>query len=155
MNVADKDIRRRLAFIRYLHRVGLEQSRQPEPLQSASTLTFHDAVELFLHLVFEDRGGGGSLPGFGEYWERIATTPKPVTLGGKVSMGKLDRARASLKHHGQFPATGDVEEFRGSVTNFLQENTRAAFDADFDTFSIVGSSCRPRFANRFKRQSRR
>jgi hypothetical protein len=137
LNVADKDVRRRLAFIRYLHRVGLEQSQQPEPLQSASILTFHDAVELFLHLVFEDRGGGGALPGFNEYWDRIATAAKPVVLGSKVSMGKLNRARVSLKHFGQFPSPGDVEEFRGSVTSFLQDNTRVAFDADFDTFSMV------------------
>src|SRR5436309_12583636 len=43
----------RLAFIRYLYTVGLQQSGQPEPLNSSAILTLHDSVELFLQLASE------------------------------------------------------------------------------------------------------
>jgi hypothetical protein len=44
----EESIVRRLAFIKYLYAVAIEQSKRPEPLCSASILTFHDAIELFL-----------------------------------------------------------------------------------------------------------
>jgi len=44
---------KRLAFIKYLYKLAVDQSRRPEPLCSASILTFHDAVELFLQLASE------------------------------------------------------------------------------------------------------
>jgi hypothetical protein len=137
VSLADKDIRRRLAFIRYLHRVAVGQSEQPEPLQSAAVLTFHDAVELFLHLVFEHLDCSGVTPGFMEYWDRIAKAAKPVSLSGKASMERLNRARVALKHSGLPTAADPVEEFRGSVTNFLEDNTRAVFDVELSSFSMV------------------
>lgn len=45
-----------LAFIRLLHRQGIEQSLLPEPLSFTSVLTFHDAVELFLIVTAEHLG---------------------------------------------------------------------------------------------------
>lgn len=35
---------KRLAFIRHLYKVGVEQSNQPEPLNAMSLLSFHDAA---------------------------------------------------------------------------------------------------------------
>jgi hypothetical protein len=47
----------RLAFIRFLHHQGVQQSRLPEPQSSASVMTLHDAVEAFLLLA--GRPGSG------------------------------------------------------------------------------------------------
>lgn len=47
----DQVIVKRLALIRYLYTVGVEQSYRPEPLCSASILTFHDSIELFFTIV--------------------------------------------------------------------------------------------------------
>jgi hypothetical protein len=44
---------RRLAFVRYLYGVAVQQSRYPEPLYGTSILTFHDSIELFLQLASE------------------------------------------------------------------------------------------------------
>lgn len=50
----------RLAFIRFLHHHGVQQSRLPEPQSSASVMTLHDAVEAFLLLAGEHIGSPGS-----------------------------------------------------------------------------------------------
>jgi len=44
---------RRLAFVRYVHGLATDQSRQPEPQRAAALLTFHDAVEFWLRLASE------------------------------------------------------------------------------------------------------
>lgn len=132
-----KDVRRRLAFIRHLHRVAVQQSEQPEPLGAASVLTFHDAAEVFLHLAFEHLDVGGARPQFMEYWDRIATAKNPVQLSGKVSMGRLNQARVSLKHSGLLPSPADVEGFRATVTGFFEDNTPTVFDVAFDRISMV------------------
>lgn len=49
----DHSIIRRLAFIKYLYRIGIQQSEAAEPFASAALLTFHDAAELFLQLSAE------------------------------------------------------------------------------------------------------
>jgi hypothetical protein len=51
-----EDSIKRLPFIRYLYSVALQQSRQPKPMNAASILTFHDSIELFLHLSCRDLG---------------------------------------------------------------------------------------------------
>ena len=42
-----EDIMKRLAFVKHIYKVGVEQSRKPEPFCWLSVLTFHDAVEPF------------------------------------------------------------------------------------------------------------
>jgi len=46
-------ILKRLSFIKYLYQLAIDQSNQPSPQNSASILTFHDAIELFLQLSAE------------------------------------------------------------------------------------------------------
>ncbi|GAA2669936.1 hypothetical protein GCM10010412_048650 [Nonomuraea recticatena] len=48
MPLPPAEIRRRLAYIRYLHSLGVDQARLPEPLSSASVLMLHDAAERLL-----------------------------------------------------------------------------------------------------------
>jgi hypothetical protein len=53
--VDNNDVMERLAFIRYLHFLGVEQSRKTEPFSRASVLMFHDVIELYLELRARSR----------------------------------------------------------------------------------------------------
>lgn len=77
-----KVVRSRLAFIRHLYCLAIEQADQPEPQRAASILTFHDAVELFLGLALEHSGvviPGKRDIGFLEYWDRLPERRTPLS----------------------------------------------------------------------------
>ena len=127
---------KRLALVRHLFNVGIEQSHQAEPMNSVSLLSFHDAVELFLQLTTEHHGISKNDRTFMAYWDAIA--PKiGEPLRQRESMKRMNRARSQLKHHGMLPAPTDVESFRTSTTNFFTENTPLVFGRNFDSISLV------------------
>ena len=127
---------KRLALVRHLFNVGIEQSHQAEPMNSVSLLSFHDAVELFLQLTTEHRGISKNDRTFMAYWDAIA--PKiGEPLRQQESMKRMNRARSQLKHHGVLPASTDVESFRVSTTNFFLENTPLVFGKEFGDISLV------------------
>lgn len=95
---------KRLAFIKYLYKLAVDQSKRPEPLCSASILTFHDAIELFLQLASEHLNVGKQQPSFMEYWDLISQKLSNQELTQKESMRRLNRARVALKHHGTLPS---------------------------------------------------
>jgi len=128
---------KRLAFIKYLYKLAVDQSRRPEPLCSASILTFHDAIELFLQLVSEHLDVGKQQPTFMGYWDLISQKLSNQELTQKESMRRLNRARVALKHHGTLPSTLDIEAFRASATNFFEENTPIVFGIDFSDITLV------------------
>jgi hypothetical protein len=130
-------LRRRLAFIRYLYSIGVEQSRQPEPCGAASILTFHDGVELFLQLASEHLDAGVQQPDFMAYWELLAKKLPNGALSQKEPMRRLNKSRVALKHHGTLPSSLDIEAFRASVTNFFEENTPLVFGLVFGSISLV------------------
>ena len=119
---------KRLAFIKYMYNVGVEQASKPEPVSWLAVLTFHDAGELFLHLAAEysinKRLDEVSFMG---YWSLISTALKndgKPELTQATSMERLKNARKEFKHHGH-PASKIVinDDFRPNVTNFFEENT--------------------------------
>ena len=118
----------RLAYIRYLYIVGVQQSRQPEPLSSASILTFHDSVELFLHLATEvwDAKPKADQEFIG-YWDILQPHIPGGHLSQKESMRRLNKARVGLKHSGIWPNKGVTDGLRGSVAAFYDENTPLLF----------------------------
>ena len=127
---------KRLALIRHLFNVGVEQSRHAEPINAISLLSFHDAVELFLQLTTERYGISKNDRTFMAYWDAIC--PKiGEPLHQRESMKRLNRARSQLKHHGVLPASTDVESFRVSTRNFFVKNTPLVFGKRFDTISLV------------------
>ena len=128
---------KRLAFIKYLYKLAVDQSRKPEPLCSASILTFHDAIELFLQLASEHLDVGKQQPSFIEYWDLISQKLPDQELTQKESMRRLNKARVALKHHGTLPSKLDIEAFRASATNFFEENTRIVFDIDFSDITLI------------------
>lgn len=135
---ATADELKRLAFIRHLFRRGVEQSQQPAPLQAASLLMFHDAVELFLALACEHcQVAVKDRTPFEQYFDLLAGTQPPILLSGQAAMIRLNKARVNLKHYGNWPSSESVESFRGSATSFFDDNTTSVFGAEFDKLSLV------------------
>ena len=95
---------RRLALIKYLYKIGEQQSKQVETIAGFSILTFHDCVEMFLILVAEhndiqiDRKIN-----FMDFWDKFPN----LTL--KESMRAVKDRRVSAKHRGQFPSRSDID----------------------------------------------
>jgi len=133
----DKSVVKRLALIKYFYKVAIEQSQRPEPLCSASVLTFHDAIEFFLQLASEYLDVGRGQPSFMEYWEILASKLSEGVPTQKESIRRLNRARVALKHHGTSPSKLDIEAFRASATNFFEENTSPIFDIKFSEISLI------------------
>jgi len=134
----DESVVRRLAFIKYLYKVAVEQSQRPEPLYSASILTFHDAIELFLQLACEHLDvSTKEQQSFLGYWDILAPKLPDGIPTLKESMKRLNRARVELKHHGILPSKLDIEAFRASATNFFEENTPPIFHIEFSEISLI------------------
>jgi hypothetical protein len=126
----------RLAYVRFLYQQGLEHTRRPAPLSSSALLSFHDAVENFLGLTAEHLGVEVK-PAitFMEYWGAI----KPAReLPGKASMKRLNDARVSLKHHGNFPSVPTLERARDAVVEFFTSTAPDVFGVAFDEIDMVG-----------------
>lgn len=128
---------KRLAFIKYLYQISVSQSHAPSPLNCASILTMHDAVELFLQVASEHLNVGGQQPGFMDYWDLLNKKLAPRELEQKESMRRLNKARVALKHHGTFPSNLDIESFRASATNFFQDNTPVVFGLNLADVSLI------------------
>ncbi len=137
----DPSYLRRLAFIKYLLGVALNQSQLPEPVGAASILAFHDAIELFNYLACEYLdidvvGKSKRQADFLEYWDLISGK-LGIALPQRESMKRLNRARVSLKHHGILPSSLDIESFRASVNSFFLESSSLIFNVDFSDISML------------------
>ena len=104
----DQNVIKRLALIKYFYKEAIEQSQRPEPLCSASILTFHDAIEFFLQLASEILDIGKNQLSFLEYWGILASKLPEGIPTQKESMRRLNRARVALKHHGTSPSKLDI-----------------------------------------------
>lgn len=131
----DEDVVKRLAFIRYMYQVGVEQSRKSEPLSALSILTFHDSVELFLQLVCVVKGVKSTNITFMSYWDEIKNKTTLI-LTQKETMRKLNDARVQLKHSGVIPSHFEIVSADHSVTNFFLENTPLVFEMQFESVSM-------------------
>jgi hypothetical protein len=134
----------RLAYIRYLYREGIEQSRQPAPLRSRAITSFHDAVENYVglvaqHLSIELTRGTEFLA----YWALIK--PK-FELPKKEPMRRLNDARVALKHNGTFPSEHQIEQARETLADFFTSVTPQVFGVDFDAIDMVDLLTQPEVA---------
>ncbi len=127
---------RRLAFIKYLFRIGEEQTKRPEPLSSTSLLTLQNAIELFLHLSSEYLNCSKKSNNFMDYFDVISKKINKE-LFHKVSMDKLNRARVNLKHYGNLPSKLDIDYFREITFEFLTQNCLLIFQKNFDEISLI------------------
>jgi hypothetical protein len=129
------DLIRRLAFVRYLLGVGIDQSRRPDPLAAVALLTLHDAAEMFLQIVAEHQNASDQERNFIAYWNKLEK--KGVRLSHRVAMERLNAARVNLKHRGVSPSHADIEGFRETVSSFLLENAKEVLGIDFDRLSLT------------------
>jgi len=128
---------RRLAFIKYLCNLAVEQSLKPEPACATSVLMFHDSIELFLELASEQLDEGKSGANFMEYWELLKPKLRNNGLTQKESARQLNTARVGLKHSGIWPSKLAIEGFRATATNFFEENTPIVFGIEFSDISLI------------------
>jgi len=133
----------RLALFRYLYVLGINQTRQPEPLAALAVLSLHDSVELFLHLCAEhadaQRGqlSRGKMLKFEEYFGIINEAIAPRRLSHQAAMVRLNEARIGLKHHGTATARLTVEQLGADVTRFFGDNTPVVFSTEFGNISMA------------------
>lgn len=86
--ILSEPVMRRLAFVRYLYKVAVVQSQQPEPLNAVSVLTFHDSIELFLQLASQQYNLKTDDIKFMQYWE-VLSKKMAQELGYKESIRRL------------------------------------------------------------------
>ena len=121
----------RLALIKYLYKIGIEQSKQAEPVSAFSILTLHDSIEMFLKLLAEYRDIRSDRFNFLDYWESIPE------LTFKESMRSFNARRVNIKHKGLLPSKSDIEISRVNVTDFFEQNTLPLFGVDFKDVSLL------------------
>lgn len=128
----EKIIVNRLTKIKYLYKIGIEQSMQEGTFAGFSLLSFHDCAEMFLLLVAEEHGDKiEENMSFMSFWNKY----KDLTL--IEPMRKLKERRVNIKHKGLFPSKMDIEESRVTITNFLRDNVYKQFKKDFDSISLA------------------
>lgn len=130
-NLSNSIIINRLAKIKYLYKIGIEQSMQEGTFAGFSILSFHDSTEMFLLLVAENKGDKIDDISFMQFWDRYPD----LTL--KESMRKLKDRRVNIKHKGLFPSKTDIEESRITITQFFRENIKVQFGLEFDEISLA------------------
>lgn len=123
----------RLSYIKYLYLKGVEQSRQAEVVAGFSILAFHDAIEMFLMLVYEhlDCGNDRNYKTIDDYLGNISG------IKMKESVKALNKCRISMKHQGQFPSKSDIEKHRVNTHSILEDNTTSLLNLDFDSISLI------------------
>jgi len=122
---------KRLAQIKQLFNIGIEQSHKSESIAVFSLLAFHDSIEMFLKLLAEHKGLNSANYSFMEYWAKIPT----LTLS--ESMRNLNARRVNLKHKGLLPAKSEIEISRVNSIDFFQQNTIVQFNIEFNDISLI------------------
>lgn len=127
----------RLSVLRYLYDGAMEESRRSKPFDAISILRFHDSVELFLDLAYDEFGvPAKKTRDFKDYWTELEHHLSGQ-LAEKRSMDRLNDLRVSFKHHGHLPSTSSIERCRVNVTDFFEENTRLIFGMEFSDISMI------------------
>ena len=87
----------RLSYIKYLYFKGEEQARQAEVVAGFSILAFHDAIEMFLMLMYEhlDCGNDKNYKTIDDY---LGSIPN---IKMKESVKSLNKCRISMKQIGR------------------------------------------------------
>ena len=127
----------RLAFIRYLFKLGVQHAQAPGPQSSVAILLFHDAVELFLELASQELDAKPA-DSFMRYFSRLDEKLRPSPpLPLRENMRRLNDARNALKHRGLRPDRSDLEHYSNIVIRFFEEVTPQIFEVDMDSVSLV------------------
>ncbi|MEU7338729.1 hypothetical protein [Streptomyces sp. NPDC007074] len=134
----DPQTAKRLAFLRLVYEQGVQQSRLPEPLNATALLFLHDSVELFLVLAGDHlRAQLDRKTNFLDYWDRLKKAPNGVHLSGVAGMRRLNHHRNELKHVGNMPSPGILDQVRSDVATFFDDNVPRVFGGlSFDSIDL-------------------
>lgn len=128
---------KKLELVRYMYSLGMEQSRQAEPMNTASLLWLHRAAEVFLELASERLGVSGRTQTFAQRLSAVSSRlGRP--LSRQESVRAMDGAETQ-RRRGTPPSSADVESFRASTAGFLRENAPLVFGLEFGRELLVDS----------------
>lgn len=128
---------RRLAFIKLLHRMAVQQSGT-SPIKGTALLGLHDALEMFLLLACEHRTvDPGKKAGFEDYWGTLNKSLAPANLPLAVAMRRMNTGRVNLKHHGILPADTDFDDYKHNTEAFLVDATSLIFGVSYSDISLI------------------
>jgi hypothetical protein len=130
----------RLALLRYAFENAVRESRQPEPLNAVSLLTFQDVVEWFLWLAAEHNGLG--LKDKAMFDESLLTLKRMLDeaatpLKEYEALQRLNKSRVEFKHRATRPAASVIADYRETVARFLESTMEPAFGVTLDKISRV------------------
>jgi hypothetical protein len=137
MNLLPTPTMRRLTIVKYLHTQALEQERKGGPLAGLALLPLHDAVELFLQVAAETQSLAMTSQQRTEFMAYChAFSKASLPLPYEPQMRRFNDARVAVKHKGLLPIQQQIEEFRFTVTAFLNDATPKVFQIEFDSISL-------------------
>lgn len=134
--VLSAGVLRRLALIRHLHSLGVQQTSLPELQRAVALLAFHDCIDWFLQLACEvhkvpvrDRAY------LRDYLRALQDAGQDVKMAKEVEA--LNTARNDLKHNAKFPASLNMESYALHATSFFHLNTPLLFGIQFGDISLL------------------
>ncbi len=146
--MTNQDILKRLAYIKFLFKVGVDQSKQPEVIAYTSVLTIHDAIDWFMNLACIK----SKITESQKLSAIIAKNPKRKgktniyltdyftilpDLKHEVEINSINTLRNNLKHNFILPSQLGITESVNSAKDFFEENTKIVFSLDFNDVSII------------------
>lgn len=146
--MTNHDIIKRLAYIKLLYRIGVEQSKQAEALAFTSILTIHDTIDWFMTLaclknsITEKQKVQAILEqnpkrqGKANVYLMDYFTILPI-LKHETDVNNINTLRNNLKHEFILPSQLGISETVNTARVFFEDNTKLIFSLDFNEISII------------------
>lgn len=84
---------------------------------------------------------------FLQYWENLQSKlPAGQVLPSKQSLGRVNKLRVDLKHHGNIPSSHAIAQSKADVTTFFTDAARMIFNIDFETVDMADLVAHPEVA---------
>lgn len=146
--MTNQDILKRLAYIKFLYKTAVDQSKQPEVVSYTSILTIHDAIDWFMHLCCLKN----QITETQKLTKIISIDPKRKgkmnvylmdyftilpSLKLEAGVNGVNTLRNNLKHKFILPSQIGVTESINTAKEFFEENTKLIFSLDFNEISII------------------
>jgi hypothetical protein len=142
------EIIKRLVYIKYLYRQGIEQSKLPETINYSCILSFHDAIDWFMNLACLKRSisdskkiellnanrGNKKQKMMVALMDYFSILPD-LQIASEVE--KINKLRNSLKHDFVLPARVGIVESISTASVFFETNTKIVFDLNFSEISLT------------------
>ncbi len=145
--MTNQDILKRLAYIKFLYKAAIDQSKQPEIIAYTSILTVHDAIDWFMNLaclhnkltekqkiaaiIAKKQNHQGKNIYLMDYFIIL-----PI-LKYEPEVSSINDLRNNLKHQFILPSQIGIAESINTAKNFFEENTKLIFSLDFNEISII------------------